>query len=516
MPHAHGGRTAVAVAAIAVAVLSLLPFAYLFIAGFSPAEIVGLFAYPTTIPDIARTIGLTVAVCAACLVLGVAAALVVVRTTVPLRRTLTVLFALPLAVPGFVSAYAAYSMNLVFAPKLDIVTSFTGATLVMALTLYPYVFLACVVAVRNIDPAQQEAARSLGAHPWRVFRRVTLPQLRVAISGSLLIIALHVVSEYGAMVQLRQRTLTTTIMAEMLDYGDYASARSLSVLLVVLALLLLVAGRAVSGRSVPLSVGRQSVRQTTRIDLGRARGAVLTLSLLVPLAAVGPTVFMTLRGLSAGGRSIAVDWSQVAGATGVTLLFGVGAGLLATVAALPVTWWVTRRPSMWSHVTERSVWLAHAIPNAVLALALVYLATRLVPGLYKTALLLVIAYVVMFLPLAISNQSVGLQAAFVRYDEAAASLGHRAWQRLRRVSLPLALPGIATGALLVGLDASKELTATLMLLPFNTQTLATGLWATTNGESLDFTAAAPYALALVLLGSIPVWLIVRRTLRHVR
>lgn len=516
MSRLHGGRVALGTAAAAVAVLSLLPLAYLFIAGFSPHEIGMLFTYPTTIPDIVRTVGLTVAVCAVCLVLGVATALLVVRTTVPLRRTLTVLFALPLAVPGFVSAYAVYSMNLVYAPRLDIVTSFTGATVVMALTLYPYVFLACVVAVRNIDPAQEEAARSLRARPSAVFFRVTLPQLRVAIAGSLLIIALHVLSEYGAMVQLRQRTLTTTIMAEMLDYGDYASARSLSVLLVSLAVLMLLAGRMVSGRPVPLSVGRQSVRTPTRARLGWARGPVLVLALLVPLAAIGPTVFMTLRGLVMTHRDVFVDWSQVAASGGVTLLYGAGAGLLATAAALPVAWWVSRRPSPWSHLTERSVWLAHAIPNAVLALALVFLATRLVPGLYKTAVLLIIAYVVMFLPLAVSNQQVGLQAAFVRYDEAAASLGHRAWQRLRRVSLPLALPGIATGALLVGLDASKELTATLMLLPFNTQTLATGLWATTNGQSLDFTAAAPYALVLVILGSIPVWLIVRRTLRHVR
>jgi iron(III) transport system permease protein len=508
-------RAAVAILAAAVAVLSLLPFAYLYVAGLSPADIHTLFTYPTTVPDILRTVALTVSICVLCLVIGVGAALVVVRTNVPLRRTLTVMFALPLAVPGFVSAYAAYSMNLVFAPRLDIVTSFGGATVVMALTLYPYVFLACVVAVRNIDPAQEEVARSLGAGTWRVFRRVTMPQLRIAISGSLLIVALHVLSEYGAMVQLRQRTLTTTIMAEMLDYGDYASARSLSLLLVGLAFLLLLAGRAVSGRGAALSIGRHAVRPAPRRQLGAGRTPVLLASFVVPLVAVGPAVFMTARSLLAPHRDLAVDWSQVISAAGVTLLYAAAAGLAATLAALPVTWQVSRHPSALSHLTERSVWLAHSIPNAVLALGLVFLATHLVPGLYKTSVLLVVAYVVLFLPLAISNQAVGLQAAFVRYDEAAASLGHGAWRRLWRVSMPIALPGIATGALLVGLDAGKELTTTLMLLPFDTQTLATGLWATTNGESLDFTAASPYALALMLLGAVPVWLIVRRTLRHV-
>jgi len=188
----------------------------------------------------------------------------------------------------------------------------------------------------------------------------------------------------------------------------------------------------------------------------------------------------------------------------------------ATAVALPVSWWVSRRASVAAQVTERSVWVAHAVPNAILALALVYLATRLLPGLYKTAALLVVAYVILYLPLAVSNQRVGLQAALRRYEDVAASLGSRAWRRFTRISLPLALPGIGTGALLVGLDSSKELTTTLMLLPFNAHTLSTGLWATTNGESLDFTAAAPYALMLVLLGSVPVFLLVRRTLRFVR
>ena len=446
--------------------------------------------------------------------LGVAAALLVVRTNVPLRRTLTVLFAMPLAIPGFVSAYAVYSASLLFAPRSDAVTSFAGATAVVSLTLYPYVFLACVVAVRGVDPAQEEVARSLSARPFTVFRRVTLPALRPAIAGSVLIVGLHVLSEYGAMVQLRQRTLTTEIMSQMLDYGDYQEARSLSMLLAALALFALLAGRGVAGRAHETSVGTQAVRPPSILRLGSGRIPVLLAALVIPVAAVGPTVFMTAHGLLSPHRAADVDWLQVGGAAATTVSFAVAAGLAATVLALPVSWWVSRRPSLASNLAERAVWLAHAIPAAILALALVFLATRLVPSLYKTPVMLVAAYVILFLPLAVANQRVGLQSAFVRFDEAAASLGSSGWHRLTRVSLPLALPGVATGALLVGLDASKELTTTLMLLPFDTQTLATGLWATTNGESLDFTAAAPYALVLLVLGSVPVYLILRRTLRQ--
>ncbi len=512
----RGGRTVTVVVAVAVALLSLLPIGYLFFAGLSLSDIRTLFTYPSTTDRIFNTVALTVTISALSIVIGVGAAILVVRTNVWARRILTVLFAMPLAIPGFVSAYAAYSANLMFAPKSDIVTSFAGATLIMALSLYPYVFLACVVAVRNIDPAQEEVARSLSSRPGAVFWRVTVPQLRPAIAGSVIIVALHVLSEYGAMVQLRQRTLTTTIMADMIDYGDYQSARSLSLLLAGLAFLFLIGGRLFSGRPYAHKVGSQTVRPPGVFKLGRARMPLLVLSLLIPVAALGPTAFMTLYGLFAPHRQSAVRWADVFHATGATLGFALWTAVIATAAALSVSWWVSRRPSFWSNLTERSVWLAHSIPNAILALALVFLATRLVPDLYKTAALLVIAYVILYLPLAVANQRVGLQAAFVRYDEAAASLGSPAWHRLTRVSLPLALPGIATGALLVALDASKELTTTLMLLPFNVQTLSTGLWATTNGESLDFAAAAPYALMLIALGSIPVYLISRRVLRFIR
>lgn len=506
----------IAVLAVAVGLVSLLPVCYLFLAGSSLGDIHQLFGYASTTPTILRTIALTVTVSVLCLGLGLLTAVLVVRTDLPMRKLCTVLFAMPLAVPGFTSAYAAYSTNLVYAPHSRIVSSFGGASLVLALTLYPYVFLASVVALRNVDPAQEEMAHSLRSRPGAAFLRVVLPQLRPALAASLLIVALHVLAEYGAMVQLGQRTLTTTIMAEMLQYGDYRSARSLSVLLAAFAVLVLLANRVFAGRVPPVTVSAATVRPPRPRHLGRWRPVVLSASMLVPLAALGPTALMTVRGLTRPHRAQTTDWSAVLGALGTTATYAAWAALVGTAVALPVSWWVSRRASVASQVTERSIWVAHAVPNAILALALVYLATRLLPDLYKTAALLVVAYVILFLPLAVSNQRVGLQAALRRYEDVAASLGSRAWRRFSRISLPLALPGIGTGALLVGLDSSKELTTTLMLLPFNAHTLSTGLWATTNGESLDFTAAAPFALMLVLLGSVPVFLLVRRTLRFVR
>ncbi|MDN5767815.1 MAG: iron ABC transporter permease [Humibacillus sp.] len=512
--HIRRGRptTVTAIAAVTVAAASLLPIGYLFLSGMSIGDVRRQLAYAATTDALGQTLALTVLVCVLTAVLGAGAAVLVTRTNAPAPRLLTVLFSLPLAVPGFVSAYAIYSVELVYAPRLGVVTSLPGAVVVLALSLYPYVFLPCVIALRGVDPALEEVVATLRRNRLSAFRTVSLPALRPALAAGLLIVALHVLAEYGAVVQLGRSTLTTKIMAEMLDYGDYQSARSLSLVLAGLSMIVLLSTRWISGRSVIGAVARGGARPPSRTSLGAARGPVTLLALLVPLLAVGPTVLMTVRGLLSSHRASAPTWTHVWSALSTTVGYAVAAALIATVCALPVSWWVTRRPSVTSQLTERAVWLAHAIPSAILALALVFLATRLVPSLYKTPAVLIAAYVILFLPLAVANQRVGLHSARQSYDDVAASLGSRPVRTFARVTLPLASPGFIAGAILVALDASKELTTTLMLLPFNANTLSSELWATTNGESLDFTAAAPYAALLVLLGIVPVYLLVRHTL----
>ncbi|MFN8188632.1 MAG: iron ABC transporter permease [Gaiellales bacterium] len=511
----RAGTTATALTAVAVAVLSLAPVAYLVASGISFGDIQEQFRFPATVDALWQTIALTALISALTVALGVGCALLVVRTTLPYPRLFTVLFAMPLAVPGFVAAYAAYSAELTFLPQLGLVTSFGGASLVMALTLYPYVFLLCVVALRAVDPALEEVVASLRPRRSAAFWQVILPALRPAIGAGVLIVALHVLAEFGAMAQLNRSTLTTKIMAEMLDYGDYRSARSLSLVLLVLSIAVLAVTYLLTGRRRTADIARGTARPPRRRSLGAARVPLTLLALLLPLLAIGPTVLMTGRGLVSGSRTVPIEWSEVGTALATTLVYAVAAAFVATVVALPVSWFFTRRPSTVSTAVERSVWVAHAVPSAILALALVYVAVRVVPSLYKTSIVLIAGYVILFLPLAVANQNVGLTASRRTYDELAASLGVRPLRALLRVHVPLALPGFLAGALLVGLDASKELTATLMLIPYNARTLSTELWATTNGESLDFTAAAPYAAMLVLLGAGPVYLLVRHVLRHV-
>lgn len=504
-----------ALLAVGAAVVSLIPVLYLFVSGTSFSDVTDQLQYPVTVSALIDTVLLTVVITALTIALGAGCAVLVVRTDVPCPRLLTALFSAPLAIPGFVSAYAAYSGELVYFPRAGLVTSFPGASLILALTLYPYVFLAALVALRDVDPALEDVVACQRRRRIAVLIHVVIPALRPAVAAGALIVALHVLAEYGGMVQLGRSTLTTTIMSEMLDYGDYRSARSLSWLLMGLAVLVLLATRILGGRGRTGEIARGSARPPRRAPLGRARIPVAAAALVLPLLGVGPSVWMTVRGLIHPGRPAAFDWAALGTSVTTTLGYVVAAAAVATALAYPVSVWVTRSPSLPAILTERTVWVAHAVPAAILALSLVYLATRAVPELYKTAYVLVAAYVILFLPLAVANQRVGLEATRRSYDDAAAALGAGPLRVLTRITLPLALPGFLTGALLVALDAGKELTTTLMLIPYNAQTLSTGLWATTEGESLDFTAAAPYAAALILLGVPPVALIVRNILRQV-
>lgn len=501
--------------ALVVALASLSPVAYLVLReGFSFQLLAHELASPSTPTLIRNTVVLIATVGGTCLVLGVGLATLVVRTDLPLRRLWIVVFTMPLAVPGFVSSYTWVAASYRYTPRSDLLDGLGGATLVLSLGLFPYVFLPVVAALHGIDATQEEAARALGRSRWNTWWTVTVPQLRVAVAAGTLLVTLHVLAEFGGLQLLNYQTLTTAVMQRVKVLGAPESGRALSVVLVVGAGLLLLVERLIRGRRRPARVGRGTIRRPRPWRLGRAKPLWLLLATVVALPALGVPGYVTAAGLVDGFTGpVGIDWALLWHATVTSTRLAVAGGLAATVVGLPISWLTARHPGRVAALTERSVWLAHALPGVILALALVYLSVHWLPWLYQTSTMLVIAYVVLFLPLAVGSQHVGLRAAARQFDDVAHSLGHGRLRTLLRVTLPLALPGIAGGGLLVLLDVEKELTTTLLLQPTGTTTLATALWGTTNGEVLDFTAAAPYGAALILVGAIPAYLLARRALR---
>lgn len=237
---------------------------------------------------------------------------------------------------------------------------------------------------------------------------------------------------------------------------------------------------------------------------------------VVVIASLGVPLYATAAGIVpyfTRSTSAVVDWDLLAQSGFNTAKYALAAALGATVVAFPVSLISVRFPGPVSVFAERSVWVAHALPGVIVALSLVYLSVRFAYPLYQTSTLLVIAYVVMFLPLAVAAQQVGVAQASGQLEEVSRSLGDGPWRTFKRVTLPLVAPAAATGAMFVALDAGKELTTTLLLHPTGENTLATALWGTTKGEVLDFTAAAPYGVLLLIIGAVPAVLLARRTLR---
>jgi iron(III) transport system permease protein len=437
----------------------------------------------------------------ACAILGVAVAWAVERTDLPGRRAWAVLAALPITVPAFVTSYSWVSIT-------PAVQGFWGAAGIVTLAYYPLVYLPVAAVLRGADPALEESARSLGMGPWRTFFRVTLPQTRVALLGGVLLVSVHMLSEFGAFAMLRFQTFTTAIYDQYKLSFDGAAASMLASVLVVLCLVLLVAELGARGRGRYARVDSGSARPLAPARLGRARWALgAGFAVLIGLALGLP--LLTLAYWVATGSSAAdFDLGALLAAAGSSLELGLGAALLTTLLALPVAVLSVRHPSRAATAIERATYLPFALPGIVVALSLIVLSIHYFPALYGTTQLLIVAYAILSLPLALVATRAALAQAPPIHEEVARSLGNRPLVAMFRVTLPRIGPGLGAAAALVFLATVTELTATLLLAPLGTQTLATQFWA--KAASLSYGAAAPYAALMVAVSALPTYLLTRR------
>jgi iron(III) transport system permease protein len=482
--------------------VALLPLVYLIAmaAGSNAAEMIGVLGRPRTLQLLGTTLGLAAVVSGASLVVGVGSAWLVERCSFPGRRVFAVLAALPLAVPSYVAAYT-------WLAAVPDVAGFAGAALVLTLCCYPYVYLPVAAALRGMDPAWEEIARSSGCRPWAAFRRVTLPQLRPAMAAGGLLTATYVLADFGSVSILRVDTVTRSIATALDNSFSRLVPITLSLLLVAITALVVLAELRSRGRARHARIGAGAARRPARRRLtGPARaaapaalGAVALAALGVPLASLG--WWLTV------GRSGEWDVPRLTGAALTSVGYAASAALLTLLLALPVGLLAARYPGRSARVAEGLSWLTHTVPAIVVALALVVLAVRHAPPLYLTPALLVLAYALLFLPLAVGAVRTSAAQSPPVLEETARSLGRTPRQVLGSVTLPLAAPGIAAGGLLVFLTGMKELTATLVLHPTGSETLAMRLWSTTGVG--QFAAAAPYAALIVLVAAVPGWLLAR-------
>lgn len=503
-----------------VAAGALLPLAYLLLrsgqAGWS--RVWEIVSAPRTLTLLRDTLALTVAVTATTIMIAVPLAWLTVRTDLPGRRLFTVLTALPLAIPTYVGGFAFVAfagprgtLQSWLAPlgvdKIPSIYGFWGAWLVLSLFSYPYVLLTVRAAVRRVDPSMEEASRTLGASAFTTFRRITLPQLRPAITAGGLLVALYTLSDFGAVSLLRFDSFTRAIYVSYRASIDRSTAAVLGVMLVVLTATVLILELRSRGRTTYHRLHAGGSRRAAVVSLGRwrwpAAGACAALVVVALGIPVGVIVYWLVRGIRAGEPvRLTVD---LAGNSLWAALLGT---IVVVLAAWPVALLAARHRTRTARFVEVSAWVGYALPGVVVALSLVFFGARITPAIYQTMVMLVFAYAVLFLPQAMGSMRSSLLQVNPELEEASRSLGRGPMATFTRVVLPLARPGVLAGAALVFLTIMKELPATLLLAPTGYPTLATQVWSATS-EALFGRAAGP-ALALIVLASVPMMFLVLR------
>ena len=499
----------------------------------------------TVLPSyIASTLYLCVGVGVGTVTIGAAAAWLVTMHDFPGRRMFEWSLVLPLAVPTYVMAYT-YTDLLQFVGPVQswLRTTFAltpgsywfpdirtlgGAVVVFTLVLYPYVYLLARSAFLERATGMLDVGRSLGLGPWRRFFRIALPLARPAIAAGAALALMETLADYGAVSYFGVQTFTTGIYRAWFSLGDRQAASQLAAALLGFVGLLLLLEHASRGRArFDVSGSRHAGHLGTRLTGPRAAGAMLVCS--VPLCGgflvpAGVLLHMAITSGDAqfGERFIELSRNSFVLAATAAILAVAIAVLLAYAAR-------TARGGLTRHV-NRLVGLGYALSGTVIAVGVllpvtrvdIWLASAIMdmtgrnPGLLLTGGIaaLVYAYLVRFLAVSLHTVEANLGKITMSMDDAARSLGHGAATTLWRIHLPMLRGSLLTAGLLVFVEVMKELPATLVMRPFNFDTLATQAYTLASDERL--TEASTAALAIVAVGVLPLIFLTREIARSRR
>ncbi|MEZ5778498.1 MAG: iron ABC transporter permease [Paracoccaceae bacterium] len=532
--------------ALAIAALVVMPILSVLVLAFHPTENIWPHLIASTLPRyLTNTAIMTLSTGALAAAVGTGAAWIVTMYRFPGGRVLEWLLLLPLAIPAYIGAYALvdfldYSGPVQVALRdamgwtsardywFPQIRSRWAAVIVLSAALYPYVYMLARAAFREQSAGSYEVARALGTGPFGLFWRVGLPLARPAIAAGAAIVMMETVNDFGVVDYFGVQTLTTGIFSVWLETGNAGGAAQIAC--VILAVILaLVALEKVSRRNSRYYHSARQPRPINRIALAGPAGWIAAALCAIPVAAgfVLPLGVIVAHALDRPGRWI--DDALVR-ALLHTLTVGGAAAVLTVAGALFMVHGVRltgrRLPKLILPVTT----IGYAAPGAVLAVgilipvaafdhrvadAVTWLTGR-DPGLILTgsAAAIVFAYVVRFFAIAQG----AVDSAFGRVSPslpmAARSLGRTEGGALKAVYLPLMRGSVGTALLLVFVDSVKELPATLLLRPFNYDTLATRVHEKASLENLG--DAAPPAVVVIAVGLLAVALLARANLRTPR
>lgn len=515
----------------------LLPLLMIFYLALTPTENIWPHLATTVLPNVLfDTLVLAVGVSLISICVGTAAAWLITMYRFPGRAIVDYLLVLPLAIPTYIVAYCYVDLLDYAGPVHTFVDSLFGwenprqswlpevrslpsAILILASVLYPYVYLTARASFVQQSICALEVARTLGHTSMGVFWSVGLPLARPAIAAGVVLVLMESLNDLGAVQHLGIDTFSASIYATWLQRSNLAGAAQLaSILLIFITLILLLERLARQGAQSHHTTGRYRAIPMERLDGWRGIAALL-LALLPFLLGFAIPV-MVLLGHALEHLPDALE-SGFLSAVADSLFVSIAAAVATVCIALTIAY--ARRISP-HPAFKSSVWLSglgYAAPGTVLAIGLLFslggldrwiaASSQSLFGFSTgqvfsgTVFAVVLAYVIRFCAVAMANLDAGLQRISPNLDAAARALGETTLTTFWRVHVPLMLPAIGAAALLVFVDSMKELPATLLLRPFNFETLATHVYSLVSLE--QFERAALDSLAIVAVGIIPVLLL---------
>lgn len=509
-------------------------------AAVEPGEaIMGLVA--TVLPRFTiNTVGLVLVTCSLALVIGVATAWIVTMAEFPGRRWLEISLVLPFAFPAYVMAYAythildhpgivQSTLRSVFGwgPRdywFPEIRSFGGAAMMLALVLYPYVYLLSRAVFISQSNAQFIASRTLGHSPWQTFRKVSLPMSRAAIFGGVLLVAMETIADFGTVSFFGVQTFATGIYQTWFSFADRSAAAQLALCLLTFAVFLALLERFTRRSSVTTHGRRRDVMPRFQLSGTKAWLATTVCALPVLLGAIIPTIALVSMAIGSEQNLLSSRYQSFIFNSLTLAIFG--AGLTVAVATALGS---ARRilPGKLTRSAFQTGRLGYAVPGGVIAVGLMVPVASfdnwldaimrenfgISTGLLITGsiALLLIAYMIRFLAAAINAYESGASAMNPNLDEAARVLGASPLRTTLRIHSPLLTPSLLTAALIVFVDVMKELPATLILRPFNFDTLAVQAFRLASDERLN--GAAVPSLVIAMIGLVPTILLCRQISR---
>ena len=498
-----------------VAATMLVPLVYLGLRAFEAdsATLVDLVLRPRNLQLLINTLALAAGVVVLTTVMAFPLAWLVTRTDIRFKRALTIMGVIPLAVPGYVMAYALIGLGGNYGVlaqltgiQLPRIQGYVGATLALSLYTFPYLFLNLRTALSGLDGNLEESARSLGYSQGEILRKVTLPHLMPSLMAGWLVITLYVLGDFGAVALMRYEAFSYAIYTQYSGAFDRIYAAWLAIMLLAVAASFVMLDSLVLKRKLA-RVGTGVARSLRPTPLGRVRWlawpylvVLFGISIGLPVMILGYWLLLAPPDMSFFAR-VPGTFLRSAGAA-------LPAALLAAAFALPLAFLTVRYRSPFSTVIERSAYIGYALPPLALGLAMVFFSLRTAPFLYQTLALLIITWAMASLALALGPIRNSLLQTRPSMEQAAHSLGHGPVSTFVHVIFPRLRRGILAGVVLVFVLCMKELPITFLLAPTGYTTLAVTVFTRTSEGMLA--EAAPFAAAIVVFSSLSVGLLLTK------